>query len=161
MLKHFQIVMLALLPVVAGAQAMNSPKAECEQLLDALLPFAEKMLREHGEFYPYGGTMDHSGKINHAAADDGTSHPPSSALIELLRNGFVSGAANGTYKATALVYDVRVIPPGRESKTDAIAVELDHRDDYSVVVYFPYKFERGEVTLEAPFAQEGDDRVFQ
>jgi hypothetical protein len=34
-----------------------SSKQESEALLSALLPFAEKMLREHGEFYPYGGYM--------------------------------------------------------------------------------------------------------
>ena len=140
---------------------MSTPKAECEQLLDALLPFAEKMLREHGEFYPYGGTMDPSGNINHSAAHDGTSHPQSAALIDLLRAGFNEGASRGEYKATALVYDVRVVPPGSKSKTDAIAVELDHRDDYSALVYFPYTLESGEVNFGSPFAEKGTGRVFQ
>jgi hypothetical protein len=49
-----------------------TPKSECEQLLNALLPFAERMLREHGEFFPYGGTMDGSAEIAFMAAYDGT-----------------------------------------------------------------------------------------
>jgi hypothetical protein len=41
---------------------MNGKK-ECEKLLNALLPLAERMLKEYGEFYPYGGYMKPSGEI--------------------------------------------------------------------------------------------------
>ena len=38
---------------------MNStPKEECEALMNAFLPFAEKMLAQHGEFYPVGGPCE-------------------------------------------------------------------------------------------------------
>ena len=50
---------------------MASPKSECEDLMNEALPLAERMLREHGEFYPYGLTIDATGKIAHAAASDG------------------------------------------------------------------------------------------
>jgi hypothetical protein len=33
---------------------MNA-KQESEKLMKAVLPLAEKMLRQYGEFYPYGG----------------------------------------------------------------------------------------------------------
>jgi hypothetical protein len=32
-------------------------KDDCNQLLNAALPFAEQMLREHGEFLPFGAQM--------------------------------------------------------------------------------------------------------
>jgi hypothetical protein len=40
-----------------------TPKAECEVLMKEVLLFAEHMLREHGEFHPFGGTILHDGRI--------------------------------------------------------------------------------------------------
>lgn len=105
--------------------------------------------------------MDGSGKIAFSAAYDGTEQPPSSDLIDMLRAGFREGAKKGQYMATALVYDVRVVPPDGGPKTDAIAVELDHRDDYSVIVYFPYHLDHGQVNLGSPFAEKGASQVFE
>jgi hypothetical protein len=41
---------------------MNA-KADAETLLNAVMPFAERMLAEHGEFYPYGAAMKPDGEI--------------------------------------------------------------------------------------------------
>jgi hypothetical protein len=32
----------------------KTPKEECEELLSSAMPFAERMLSRHREFYPYG-----------------------------------------------------------------------------------------------------------
>jgi hypothetical protein len=37
--------------------------AESETLLNAALPFAQKMLRDHGDFYPYAYTLKPDGTI--------------------------------------------------------------------------------------------------
>jgi hypothetical protein len=36
---------------------------ELDALLNTFLPFAQTMLREHGEFYPFGAIMTSSGEI--------------------------------------------------------------------------------------------------
>ncbi len=140
---------------------MNDPKSECEELLNAVLPFAEEMLSKHHEFFPFGGTMSADGEIAHTAGWTGDEQPASTEVIELLERGFRAGAQRGEYKATALVFDIRTIPPGKEEKQDAIAVALDHRDDYSVVVIFPYSFTSGgELAIEDPFAMKGEEKIF-
>jgi hypothetical protein len=73
----------------------------------------------------------------------------------------VQGAKAGKYRATALIYDVRVTLPSTGRKSDAIAVALDHRDHYSVVVMFPYQFTGGELTIGSPFAQKGEGDIFR
>lgn len=129
--------------------------------MTALLPFAESMLAQHGEFYPFGGTISASGEITHSAAWTGDSHPESQDLIDKLKAGFQADAAKGKIIATALVYDTLVIPPGKNSKQDAISVALDHRDNYSIVVVFPYtRSSSGEALLEEPFASQGSGEVF-
>lgn len=107
--------------------------------MNAALPFAEQMLQKSGEFFPYGTALKTAGGIANVAGYDGRERPPSLDVIRLLKQGFVQGAKSGEYKATALVYDVRVVLPSSGKKSDAVAVSLNHREGYSVVVMFPYQ----------------------
>ena len=138
---------------------MNA-KADAEALLNVVMPFAEKMLAKHGEFYPYGAAMKPDGDIVSVAAYDGREQPPSADLIDLLRTELRRDAEKLLCKATAIVYDVRAVPPGGDSAGDAIAVALDHRDNYSVVVLFPYTIANNSVQIGEPFAERGEDAIF-
>ena len=92
-------------------------KEELEKLLSAAMPFAEQMLKTHGEFYPYGSTMDSRGKITQVGGYTGTEHPKSTELIDLLKAAFRSDAKAGKIAACALVYDIRTVPPGKKEQT--------------------------------------------
>ena len=141
--------------------ALADPKSEVEDLMNASIGFAEKMLKEHGEFYPYGAAMTTDGEIVSVAADGGGEQPPSQEIIDLLKESFRAAATAGEYRATALIYDVRASTPPDGEVSDAIAVALDHRDDYSVTVLFPYKIADGELVFGQIFAQAGANDVFQ
>jgi hypothetical protein len=143
-----------------SAQPVLTPKSQCEELLNAVLPVAKKLLSAHGEFYPFGALMNPDGRIVQTAAYDGREHPPSQPLIDLLRQSFRAQAKDGAIIASATVYDVRTIPPGATEKTDAVAVELDHRDNYSVIVLFPYTIAAGTAQFSGPFAQQGTFGIF-
>ena len=106
-------------------------------------------------------TMDKNGKTVAVSGYDSRERPPSSDLIRQLKKVFVSGAKSGAYKATALVYDVRINLPGTGAKSDAIAVSLNHRDNYSVVVFFPYKFESAKLVVGDPIANQGEADIFR
>lgn len=138
---------------------MQEGKEESQQLMDALLPFAEEMLSKHGEFFPYGGAITKDGDIVNVAAGNGEEQPPSSELISMLHNAFKSAASNGNYRATALVYDVRIQLPSGE-KSDALAIELDHRSGYSVIVCLPYSLEEGQIQYGQISASAGQGNVF-
>jgi len=132
---------------------MKSAKVETEELLNAAIPFAERMLSEHGEFLPYAEALGSDGEFVSIGATDGRERPPSADVIQLLRGGLKAGAKSGKYRATALVYDVRIALPSSSTKSDAIAVSLNHRDRYSVLVYFPYRLEGRRVVLGDAIAQ--------
>jgi hypothetical protein len=138
----------------------QTQKEECEQLMNAILPLAVEMLERHGEFYPYGGAVNSAGEIVHIGAKGQTDHPPSQELIDLLMAEFRKGASAGKYRATALVMDVKTTIPSSNEKTDAIRVLLDHHQDYSVEVFFPYKLKRKQVKFEQAFGQLGKNSVF-
>ncbi|MEM1085370.1 MAG: hypothetical protein AAGI48_14755 [Verrucomicrobiota bacterium] len=141
--------------------AIPTAKEDAQALVDEFMPFAEEMLAKHREFFPFGGRMSVEGEITHEGASDGIEQPPSQTLIDLLRQAHKQQAAEKEIRAACIVYDIRTIPPGKSEKQDAIAFELDHRDEYSVVVVFPYSFAGdGELQIEAPFASKGDGTVF-
>ncbi len=133
---------------------VKEPKEECEDLMNVVLPFAQEMLSKHREFYPFGGAVSSTGEITHVGGWADAEHPPSAELIKVLEDGFRGGAASGKYRATALVVDIRTVPPGKFAKQDAIDVRLDHKGGYSVHVIFPYSFtESGVLQLEQPFGE--------
>jgi len=136
-------------------------KTECEAILNEMVPFAERMLQEYGEFFPFGGAMKANGETVYVAGYDGREKPPSADIIGLLNDAFRSGARSGEYKATALVYDIRILPPLSEQKSDAVAVSLNHRDNYSAVVILPYQLKNGGVVFGEVFAEKGDADVFE
>ena len=136
------------------------PVADCEALINSVLPFAEQMLTTYGEFIPFGGAMRPNGQIVSIAGYDGKEHPRSVDVIALMKEGFVAAARKGEYMATAIVYDVRVKLHSTEEKSDAIAVSLNHRDDYSIIILFPYKIDSGKLFLGTALAQKGDADIF-
>jgi hypothetical protein len=142
---------------------MSNAKTDAEELMNALLPLAKRMLREHREFFPYGGVLKDDREIVHIGATvPGESRPKSRDLIELLKQELRGWAVANGCMTTGLVYDVKVVPPGSNEKVDAIEILLDHREGYSAEVFYPYCFdEQGELKLGKMFAQRGKGEVFQ
>ena len=139
-----------------------NPKQESEKLMNAMLLLAEKMLRQHGEFYPYGGWMKPDGEIVDVGAQDpDTDHPKSKDLIYVLRSSFQEMASTSKCKAVAIVFDVAVNLPSSNRKSDAIQVSVDHINGYSVEVFFPYQIVNNEVVYGESFAQEGKHEIFK
>lgn len=148
-------------PTPPPARKDAAAKADGEKLLDTLLPFAEQMLQQHREFFPFGGHMTPDGTVTHEGAYNGTEHPPSQELIDLLLQAHQRDAAAQKLRACATIYDIRTIPPGRTEKQDAIAATIDHVLGYSAVVIFPYSFDASQkLRVESPFAVEGAHDIF-
>lgn len=143
---------------------MNSTptaKDDAQSLVDELLPFAKRMLGEYREFLPYGGHMRVDGEIVHEGATTGEERSKSQPLIDILRDAHREQARMGSIRAACIVYDMRIVPPKRTEKQDAIAFELDHRDDYSGVAVYPYTIDdSGAVCIETPFGFRGQGDIF-
>lgn len=139
---------------------MSEVDTDVNALVGFLLSFAEKQLRDHGEFYPFGASMDPNGAISPAMADTGVTSPASAELISILHRQFADGARGGLHRATAIAYDVRTVVPTTGAKTDAVAIDFDHRDGTSIVIYFPYTMGRGTTTFGDHFILDGRSEVF-
>ena len=138
---------------------MTSCKDECEALMSAVLPIAEQMLTEQGKLRPFGSTLSSSGRIvqvgGDAGAGAGAVDVDAAQLAREFEASFRDGAQRGELIATALVC-------AREGAQSAVLVHLDHRENYSIVVTFPYHFTAaGELSIGDPFAAEGAHKIFE
>jgi hypothetical protein len=134
---------------------------DLDQLLNVALEFAQKMLKQHGEFFPFGASMALDGKITMDGATTGKEKPPSQELLDLLSESYTERANKGELRAAAVCADVRVPPPGSEAKTDAIQVGLEHANGEAVTVFLPYqKGWFGRVRYGNLFASARDRQFF-
>lgn len=106
---------------------------DLERLLDATFPFVEDLLKKHGEFFPLASAIDKSDSITHVGTYDGDEQPKSDKVIADLKVGLREAAKNGDYKAIAIFYDVRVIDPNTNQKTDAVAVFVENKKKHKSI----------------------------
>jgi len=112
--------------------------ADANELFSAAVDFAMTMLRQHGEFIPFGVTMSHDGSSAMVGADLGTEHPRSQDVINLLQSSFLSSLRDGSIKAAAVCLDLLIVPPGTKERTDAVCVRLVHTSGEELEVFLPY-----------------------
>jgi hypothetical protein len=126
-----------------------------DALLSAALPFAKQQLAKHGEFFPYGVAMSLDGQIALVAGDTGTERPPSTEVLDILYEGLRSKAEEN--RGAAVVADVRL----RGEETDAIQVEVEHRDGIALKVFLPYRKKRlGGLETGQMRAEAGERRIW-
>jgi hypothetical protein len=129
-------------------------------LIDDLLPFAQRMLAEQSEFYPFGGSIASDGKHISVGAKGESDRPKSKELIDIMTAEFRDQAAGGRIRAAGICFDVRVVPPGQIDKTDAIQLALE-RENESVDVFIPYaQLPDGTFTYGEMFASQRTPTLF-
>ena len=116
---------------------MADPREEIEQILNYLLPFAERMLASNGEFYPYAATMDADGEVQ-AVSAEADEKPDVSELMLALHAELREQASRGAIRASGIAADVTLTDPDSGETKDAVQLELDHADTDAVDVYVPY-----------------------
>ena len=94
------------------------PKEECEELLNALLPFAVNQLKKYGEFYPFGAVMCNNNEISFTAVDNGEKYPDSTEMINRLTELHNEQAKKGEIKASGICWNATVsLENGKQSDT--------------------------------------------
>jgi hypothetical protein len=117
--------------------ATRQSQDDLDGLLNVTLPFAQEMLAKRGEMYPFGAAVTVDGGTRLLADDPGLGeHPAADAvrtsLLDALRR------TRDELRAIAVCSDVRL------PDSDAIRVELEHRDGQAIAVLVPYKKRFGQ-----------------
>jgi len=111
---------------------------DLQSLVDSLLPIAQSLLRNQGDFHPFGATMDSDGRIQWIAADSGAEFPEAQTLIEMMTELIKKKACALEIRSAAICYDCLTVPPGDNVKTDVIGFNLERYSGESISIFVPY-----------------------
>jgi hypothetical protein len=117
------------------------PKKEAERLLEAGFPFAQEMLEEHGEFYPFGALINADDSLNMVAGHEEGAKIPAETVVKNLMLGFLAGASEKQFRVVAVFSNVTVgIGEGEETEeSSAILAGIEHESGYCINVFLPYE----------------------
>ena len=137
-------------------QPTPEAKEDFNALLEALIPFAEEMLKKHGEFFPFGAAVSAAGEVSAHATYEGSENPASEEVIAGLVQTFQAEARTGAIRATGICYDGRIVQNGK--KVDAAIIGLEHISGcasktcvrYSKSMFGKYRFGDFVAALDEP-----------
>ena len=137
-----------------------TPKEECEELLNSILPAAEGLLVKNKEFYPIGAVLDKDNKVSFTATIEDDDFPDSESIIRQLTEAHKAMADNDEIKASGIAWNA-TITEGTGKNRDAIIVSLEHKEKYSVIIGEPYSMNVfKKIRFDAVFAREGRNDIW-
>jgi hypothetical protein len=136
-------------------------KQQAERVMNAGLPFAEKMLAEHSEFAPFGAVMLPHGLIQTLGASDDRETVPTEEIFEKLQDGLREGAQQQRYIAIATFAMVELRNPRGGEMLTAVHVALEHHDGYCVDVFYPTVLRGDTLVLGDSFGRKREGTLFE
>jgi hypothetical protein len=143
-------------------------REDANEVLNASVSYAKRMLRRYGEFGPFGFAMNLDGEVRMEPVKqrDLPADPP--MLLDLLQQQLAERAGKGKLRAAARASNVTMSKPSDEGFADAIMVDIEHESGYCVKAFVPYRITGGQlfgffpriVRFGAIRTQEGETRLF-
>jgi hypothetical protein len=131
---------------------------QIEKLKQYVIKYAETYLKEFGEFYPFGFTVDKQENVKPFDIYFGEEHPASSDVIENLEKAYKTlvETNQNEYKIISICSDVLVIPPYSENKIDALEIRINYLPNECINYYVPYKRnEDGTILFLKEYSEAG------
>jgi hypothetical protein len=138
---------------------------ERENILNACVGFAQQMLEEHGEFYPFGVSLREDGMTMDEVYDEGDDvseedTPDVPEVVQRLVTAHRESAETGQLIACGTTLDVMVTDPEGNDR-DAICVDVEHRGGEPIRCLLPYDIdEDGDVTYGDLVALRLEPEIF-
>lgn len=121
-------------------------KKDIQDIIDYSHHFAETMLNNGKEYYPFGAKIADNGELIAVGyKDNETDFPESQKVIDQLTVEFEIELKNGEIRAYGLTYDVRVQTKDMKRKMDAILIDIYHRNSDKIPKYcFTYFWNKND-----------------
>jgi len=127
------------------AETEELVRDDANELLNAGVSYAKRMLRKYGEFGPFGYRLNQEGDVVMERIAQQTMPPDAALLLGLLRQQLAEKAQRGGLSAAAMASNVSMAKPSEEGYLDAIMIEIEHRSGYAVKAFVPYKITGGQL----------------
>lgn len=128
-----------------------------------MFPFVDSLLVKYGEFFPVAAALTAEGRIATVATYDGNDRPLSDDVIRDLKKALKLGAEKGTYVAAVIFYDVWVVNPFDDKKTDAVVVHFENVWEAGAKrFYCPYILSKDStLTYSQGWSNDGVKEIFK
>jgi hypothetical protein len=135
--------------------ASTEAQDDLDGLLNSALSFAQQQLAKHAEFYPFALAVNLDGETVTIGARPapGQEHPNSADVIQASIKALTE--RNQKIRAGAIAYDVRL-----PTRTDAIRVDLEHRDGQTLSIVLPYTRKRNTIEYGQLSAHPGNNHIW-
>jgi hypothetical protein len=146
-LLRIRFTMITILHIIIHLIKSNPTRSsslssdDYKQLKEFLVPFAQQMLKQRDEFYPFGAAVEQNGQLVAVGVYEGTEHPNYTDVANMLLSAWASQAAP-EQRSFGICVDVR-FPISPNEKSDALKVMLRSRTDQPRDVIVPYHKELG------------------
>jgi hypothetical protein len=143
-------------------------REDANELLNAGVAYAKRMLRRYGEFGPFGFAINRDGDVKMEAIAQKDMPADAALLLGLLKQQLAERAKRGAIQAAATASNVTMGKPSEEGYGDAVMVEIEHQSGYCVKAFVPYRISGGQfmgffprvVRFGAIRTQEGVAQLF-
>jgi hypothetical protein len=163
------LALLLLLVAPASPDDRTSPqdgppeprgRRQVERVMNAGLPFAEKLLAEKGEFAPFGAVMLPTGLIQNVGTEPPDAEASTETLYAELLDALRAGSESEDYRVVATFAMVELRDPADGRIVSAVHVGLEHRDGYCVDIYYPTLLRGEQVILGESIAVRREGLIF-
>lgn len=154
--------------VIAGMATEEQVREDANEVLNAAVSYAKRMLRKYGEFGPFGYRMNREGEVALEAVAQHDMPPEPALLLDLLYGQLAERAKKGLLLAAATASNVTMGKPSKEGFQDAVMVEIEHKKGYCIKAFVPYRITGGQLHGIFPrvvrfgrlLVQDGEQRLF-
>lgn len=148
--------------------AEAADREDANEVLNASVTYAKRMLRKYGQFAPFGYRMSEDGHVALEVVAQHDMPPEPALLLDLIYQQLGERVKKGLLLAAATASNVTMAKPSKEGYADAVMVEIEHRSGYSVQAFVPYRITGGQlhglfprvVRFGALKTQDGTPRLF-
>jgi len=138
-----------------------SERDELTELLNEAVSLAAEGLTERTELLPFALAMQATdGEIFHIDLDDDDPGADHALIVSALRAELRDAAAEGRWRAVAVVADVTLEDDAGEAITSALRVWLEHSGVEAVDCTIPYSIDEEGVDLGELATEPGESHVF-
>lgn len=134
-----------------------------QRLLTEAVKAASFLIEKNNTFLPLVLYLQTDGELAFAqfdGEDELEQAPDALDYLALAQGALRSVAQRGEIRATALACDVRIKAEVDKPVTDAIRVDLEHRDGGSISFFQPYSLEAGEIAFGPTMCQAQHATIF-
>jgi hypothetical protein len=122
---------------IKGSMTTEEINTEIKEYIKYSLDFADQLLIEYGEYFPFASQINNDGKLTGVGFKDDDDKPLSQALIDLMTKHLDNELSQNIIRSYCIVFDVRVKNNNFPDGIDAIVVSVKHTDNF-IKCFYPY-----------------------